>query len=109
MSEKQGHRRVHYLKTWVVYFELVRSGLKTFEMRKNDRNFQAGDVLILEEWDPVTQGYTGRSSRYYIGIVLDDPRFGVAPGWCCLSLLSTDAAKLIIGNHALRKHNRKVR
>ena len=46
------------LKTLPVYFEAVWHGRKEFEVRKNDRNFRPGDVVILEEWDKLT-GYTG--------------------------------------------------
>lgn len=28
------------------------SGEKTFEIRRNDRGFQKGDVLVLEKWSP---------------------------------------------------------
>jgi hypothetical protein len=51
----------HQLKTWSHYFEEVLSEAKTHEFRKNDRNFQVGDLLILEEWDPKTEKYTGRA------------------------------------------------
>lgn len=42
----------HELKTWPDLFEAVRRGEKTFDVRKNDRGFQKGDVLILRKWDP---------------------------------------------------------
>jgi ribosomal protein L37E len=42
---------VHSLKTWPEYFEAQRAGRKTFELRRNDRNFQVGDLLVLREWD----------------------------------------------------------
>lgn len=45
-------RRIHPLKTWPNFFELIESGVKTFELRKNDRNYRAGDILFLQEWDP---------------------------------------------------------
>lgn len=37
----------HILKTVEPYFSLVASGDKTFEVRRNDRAFQKGDVLTL--------------------------------------------------------------
>jgi hypothetical protein len=42
----------HELKIWPVYYEAVRSGAKTFELRQNDRGFQKGDKVILREFDP---------------------------------------------------------
>lgn len=37
----------HVLKTVEPYFSAVESGAKTFEVRRNDRAFQKGDVLVL--------------------------------------------------------------
>lgn len=39
--------REHVLKTEGVFFDDVVSGLKKFEWRKNDRNFQLGDQIRL--------------------------------------------------------------
>jgi Domain of unknown function (DUF3850) len=50
----------HELKSWPEFFEPVASGVKSFELRKNDRNFQVGDELRLREYDPVKKHYTGR-------------------------------------------------
>lgn len=52
--------RVHDLKIHPVWFEQVRSGSKTFEVRLDDRGFMEGDQLELREWDPFTRAYTGR-------------------------------------------------
>lgn len=41
----------HELKCDTKYFVRVQTGQKTFEIRKNDRNFQVGDYLILREYD----------------------------------------------------------
>ena len=58
-------------KTWPKYFELVLSGEKQFELRVNDFNVAKGDVLVLEEWDPATQQYTGRKISKTVSYVLD--------------------------------------
>ncbi|MBU1975307.1 MAG: DUF3850 domain-containing protein [Nanoarchaeota archaeon] len=48
-------------KTWPRPFEKVLSGDKTFELRLADWECTLGDTLILEEWDPETKEYTGRT------------------------------------------------
>jgi hypothetical protein len=53
----------HELKTWPEYFEALREGKKTFEIRENDRGFETGDILILKEFDPCEDcNGTGRVS-----------------------------------------------
>ena len=42
--------RTHELKLSTKYFKDVENGLKTFELRKNDRNFKVDDTLILKEY-----------------------------------------------------------
>ena len=49
---------MHELKTWPEYFRKVVSGDKTFEIRKNDRDYQVGDMLSLYEWCPEEEQYT---------------------------------------------------
>jgi hypothetical protein len=52
--------REHVLKTWPCYFKDVYAEIKKFELRKDDRNFRVGDLLILREWSPQTERFTGR-------------------------------------------------
>jgi len=49
----------HQLKIHPQYFKDVTLGLKKFEVRKNDRNYQERDILILNEFEPSTGKYTG--------------------------------------------------
>lgn len=63
----------HLLKTWPDSFEAVMRGVKPFEVRVNDRDYQVGDVLVLQEFipegprgnrfmvGPTPRGYTGRA------------------------------------------------
>jgi ASC-1-like (ASCH) protein len=48
-------------KTWKEHFELVASGKKKFDLRLDDFDVKEGDVIILEEYDPKTKQYTGRT------------------------------------------------
>lgn len=44
---------LHRLKIHSAYFAAVVDGTKTFEIRNNnDRDFQKGDVVVLNEYDP---------------------------------------------------------
>jgi len=52
--------RCHELKVLPQYFEPLVKRIKTFEIRKNDRDFRVGDILVLKEFDPETNMYTGR-------------------------------------------------
>lgn len=76
--------RVHKLKTWPAYFAEVRDGIKTFEVRLNDRGFQVGDTLILCEWS-LEGGYTGAKLTREISYFIDGFP-GIERGHCVLGL-----------------------
>ncbi|EGR4076000.1 DUF3850 domain-containing protein [Vibrio fluvialis] len=64
---------VHELKILPEYFALQLSGEKRFEVRHNDRDFQIGDTLILNEWDG--ESYTGRCITVVITCMLTAEQF----------------------------------
>lgn len=67
----------HDLKIWPRFFSDVLSGIKTWEVRKvTDRNYQAGDLLRLREWDPGTGAYTGRELTVRVTYVLSLSEIG---------------------------------
>lgn len=76
---------VHKLKTWPEFFNQVLAGRKTGELRKDDRGFEADDVIYLEEWDPETEEYTGRWVRFLATSVLKGGQFGLKKGYCLIS------------------------
>lgn len=56
-------------KIWPQFFEKVKSGEKTFEVRLADYDYNIGDVIVLKEWDPDKKEYTGREIRKTISYV----------------------------------------
>lgn len=75
----------HELKLWAEFFDDLVNGKKRFEIRKNDREFQVGDTLLLREYKFFTGEYTGRWLRFSITYILDGD-FGLERGFCALSL-----------------------
>lgn len=68
----------HTLKIQKQYADAVLNGTKTFEIRKNDRNFKVGDKIVFEVL--ANEGYDVRAAArhplngafYRIGYILDD-------------------------------------
>ena len=83
---EQDARAVHELKTIQPYFDAVEVGSKTFEFRKNDRDFQEGDTVVLREYDPKTDTYSGRELTFEIGFILVGFA-GIEKGYCIFSLI----------------------
>ena len=86
--------RVIELKTWREYFEAIARGTKTVELRKDDRDFRVGDVLLLREYDPDlvsttddSKGYTGRQLKRRVTHITKNEKF-LAPGYVALSIVA---------------------
>lgn len=76
----------HDLKTWPKYFQRIFDGDKTFEVRKCDRDFQIGDFLTLDEFDPDKNEYTGRKQSVIVTYVLHGGQFGIQEGYCVMAI-----------------------
>ncbi|MFH1623274.1 MAG: DUF3850 domain-containing protein [Candidatus Aenigmatarchaeota archaeon] len=57
-------------KCWPEFFQKILDGEKTFEVRLADFECEPGDTLVLREWDPQTQQYTGREIEKEITYVI---------------------------------------
>jgi ASC-1-like (ASCH) protein len=85
---------VYELKTDPEVYDAVARGVKKYEIRFNDRDYQVGDILILKETyntgeqiktgQPLT--YTGRQLRVKVLHILKGPIYGLLDGWCIMSL-----------------------
>lgn len=84
----------HELKTWPSFFEAVWDGTKPWEYRRNDRDYQIGDILILKEWCPEKQQYSGRTIKSVNGYMLQG-KMGMPEGFAIMSL--TNIRKFIDG------------
>lgn len=78
--------RVHDLKTWPEFFQAIVNGDKTFEVRKDDRGYRAGDYLRLKEWHPRSQTYSGREMVVEVTYLLCDPLFGITREHVCMAI-----------------------
>lgn len=77
----------HALKCHPPYFDQVEKGAKTFELRKEDRPFKEGDTILLQEYNPEKEEYTGKEISMTIGYILKDAlKFGLKNGYCILGL-----------------------
>lgn len=59
---------LHEIKIETPFFQAVLDRKKNFEVRYNDRGYQTGDTVVLNEWDKTTL-YTGRRLEAEIGYV----------------------------------------
>jgi len=58
-------------KTWPEMFNKILSGEKTFDARIADFKIKEEDILVLREYDPTTQKYTGRKIEKKVAFVLN--------------------------------------
>lgn len=73
----------HELKILPEFFEAVILGLKTFEIRKNDRDYKVGDIVFLNEFDGAKM--TGRWTERVITYVTD---YEQKEGYIAFSIIS---------------------
>ena len=80
---------IHKLKLNSDYYSDSAIGVKTFEIRKNDRNFKVGDILELREWVwSAIDGkgaYTGNVHWKIITYILEDEAF-LTKGYVCIAV-----------------------
>ena len=60
---------VHHLKIRSTFFYAVKEGKKTFEIRKNDRDYKVGDFLELNEY--ICGTFTGESVKAQVTYITD--------------------------------------
>ncbi|EJN2865034.1 DUF3850 domain-containing protein [Salmonella enterica subsp. enterica serovar Yaba] len=79
-------RKIHELKIWPEFFQPVMDRVKHAELRLNDRDYRAGDIVFLREFLPGNGEYSGRYHTVIISHVADVSAF--MPGYVLLSFYS---------------------
>lgn len=90
---------IHALKTLPEFFKASAAGVKSFEIRKNDRPYQIGDYVALNEWNG--EQHTGKCVLHRIVYILSDPEY-CKEGYAVLGL-----EPCVIGE--IREHQRMMR
>lgn len=67
----------HAVKCWVEFFEPISDGRKTFDIRRDDRDYQVGDQIVLLEYKHGIGTYTGREVACDITYVARGKKFEV--------------------------------
>lgn len=80
---KKDDQKVHQIRIAKTYFDDVANGIKTFELRKNDRNYKTGDILELMEFADGRN--TGRVVRMIVTYMLEGYA-GLEEGYCILGI-----------------------
>ena len=86
---------IHQLKTDPEAFDAVASGIKTFEIRKNDRRYAVGDTLVLCRTESTSEDmkagaalkYTGDILQRVVSHILHGPIYGLSEGWVIMSFV----------------------
>lgn len=83
-------KTVHQIRLAKMYFDDVATGKKSFELRKNDRDYKVGHILELLEFDDGK--YIGRTIKAEIVYMLEDYT-GLTDGYCILGIKVLDVAE----------------
>ena len=78
--------KIHTLKVESKYFVDIKVGRKTFELRKNDRDYQIGDEVLLNEID-INGDKTCHSIAKTIGYILYGGKLGLHKDYVILQLV----------------------
>ncbi len=78
--------KIHELKTDYEVFWEIYHGRKTCEFRKNDRNFNIYDLLLLRQHDYINKKYANRNIIAQITHIVPSGHYGIPDGYCMLSI-----------------------
>ncbi|MCP4599213.1 MAG: DUF3850 domain-containing protein [Proteobacteria bacterium] len=85
-------RTIHRLKCYTDFYQEVKSGRKNFELRRDDRNYKVGDILLLRETTKSGNGEWIETGEY----VLREITYVFRPGGGAAEIFGLDNAFCIL-------------
>ena len=100
--------KLHELKILAEYYTEVLTGKKTFELRKNDRDYQVGDLIhfipivqkrvkndqLADTEEIMCKMWLKSNDVYKITYILKDvPQYGLDKDYCILGIKKLEVAK----------------
>jgi hypothetical protein len=82
-------KQYHSVKCIQPFYTALENGTKTFEVRWNDRDYRAGDTLIVNEvpeCEPRMLDPTKRPMQFTVTYVLQGEEWGIKKGYVILGL-----------------------
>lgn len=81
--------RTHKLKIAHQYWEPLITGEKSFEVRRDDRGFQRGDILEIQKMDeqfPHSSDSFAKPASFEITYILTGGQYGVEAGYVVMGV-----------------------
>lgn len=79
----------HTIKLHKEFCDAVLSGVKPFELRYNDRDYQVGDTVRFVPWDPLTASrviHEIQRHEYRITYILRNKYYGLSEGYVAFGI-----------------------
>lgn len=89
----------HIVKSHPTYFDACKRGDKRFEVRRDDRGYQKGDILVQRRccddrpWEPIWPKRPENELRHRIAWILTGGQYGIEPGYVVMQLEDIEAAE----------------
>lgn len=86
--------KTHNVKTWIEFKADILSGVKSFEVRLDDRKYEVGDIINHQFYDPIEQKLDGSEHTQIILYKLKGGKFGIQEGFCVLGVTGCRVGKV---------------
>lgn len=96
------------LKCHPTYFLDVKNGIKTFEIRKNDREYKVDDILYIMEYVHQEERYTGDYTVMKVTYIFKGGSFGLSDEYIVMAIVPASITGMVDPVHYVLKKNPEV-